>query len=157
MDAKILTALTCDGRMTWAELGGRVGLSAPAAAERVHRLEERGVIRGFPAQIDPVAVGLGLTAFVAVSLSRPQDRAPFLALAAALDEVQECHHIAGDDDYLLKIRCRDTGHLESLLSDRLKNLEGVVRTRTTIVLRTAKETTRVPLAPCPDEPDSEPR
>jgi len=132
--------------MSWAELAGHLGLSAPSAAERVRRLEDRGVIRGFTALVDPAAIGLGLTAFVAVTLSRPQDRSSFLALVQTLDEVQECHHVAGDDDYLLKVRCRDARHLDHLLSDQLKSLEGVTRTRTTIVLDTRKETCRMPLA-----------
>jgi Lrp/AsnC family leucine-responsive transcriptional regulator len=147
LDSKILTALMRDGRMTWAELAARLDLSAPAAAERVHRLVERGAIRGFTALVDPQAAGCPLTAFIAVTLRRPQERPAFMALIESLDEVQECHHVAGDDDYLLKVRCRDTAHLETLLTDRLKGLEGVARTRTTIVLATLKETTRLPMAP----------
>lgn len=97
--------------------------------------------------MDPVAVGYDLTAFIAVTLGRPQDRTPFIGLVGALEEVQECHHVAGDDDYLLKVRCRDTRHLDRLISDHLKSLEGIVRTRTVIVLDTLKETTRLPLEP----------
>ena len=152
LDERILDVLTTDGRMTWAELAGHLGLSAPSAAERVRRLEEHGVIKGFTAMLDPLAIGLGLTAFVAVTLARPQDRSPFLEMVRSLDEVQECHHVAGDDDYLLKVRCRDARHLDRLLSDHLKSLEGVVRTRTTIALDTLKDTCRMPLAGLVDAP-----
>ena len=152
LDSKILAALMGDGRMTWAELALALDLSAPAAAERVRRLVERGAIRGFTALVDAQAAGCPLLAFVAVTLRRPQDRPAFLALVESLDEVQECHHVAGDDDYVLKVRCRDTAHLEVLVTDRLKGLRGVTRTRTSIALATLKETTRLPLEP----PDAAP-
>lgn len=145
LDLKALDALTADGRITWADLASRLGLSAPAAADRVRRLEERGIIRGFTAVVAPASVGCLLTAFVAVTLDRPRDRIPFLQRVQALDEVQECHHVAGDDDYLLKVFCRDARHLDRIISDQLKSLDGVVKTRTTIVLDTAKEAVRVPL------------
>ncbi len=147
IDSKLIHHLMAHGRATWAELAILVGLSAPATADRVRRLEERGLIVGYAALAAPEALGLGLTAFVAVSLARPTDRAPFLDLVAALPEIQECHHIAGDDDYLLKLRCASTRQLDHLLSDRLKALDGVVRTRTTIVLTTLKETVALPLPP----------
>lgn len=143
---KALGALQMAGRESWAALGETLGMTGPAAAERVRRLEERGVIRGYAAVLDPGAVGAGLAAFVAVTLERPRDRAKFLALVASLPEVQECHHVAGDDDYLLKVRCRDTSDLERVLTDELKGLTGVARTRTTVVLRTVKETLAVPLS-----------
>jgi len=137
--------LQAAGRESWAALGETLGMTGPAAAERVRRLEERGVIRGYTAIVDPPAVGAGLAAFIAVSLDRPKDRAKFLALVASSAEIQECHHVAGDDDYLLKVRCRDTADLERLLTHDLKGLTGVARTRTTVVLSTVKETLVVPL------------
>src|SRR5215472_15838285 len=146
IDLKALEALQAAGRESWAALGETLGMTGPAAAERVRRLEERGVIRGYAAVVDPESVGVGLAAFVAVTLERPKDRARFLTLVASLPEVQECHHVAGDDDYLLKIRCRDTGDLERLLTHELKGLTGVARTRTTVVLRTVKETLALPLS-----------
>lgn len=150
IDMKALEALQTAGRESWAALGETLGMTGPAAAERVRRLEERGVIRGYAAVVDPRTVGAALGAFVAVTLERPRDRAKFLALVDSLPEVQECHHVAGDDDYLLKIRCRDTADLERLLTRELKGLSGVARTRTTVVLSTIKETLAVPLsAPSP--------
>src|SRR5215472_6206733 len=146
IDLKALDALQTAGRESWSALGETLGMTGPAAAERVRKLEERGVIRGYAAVLDPEAVGAGLAAFVAVTLERPRDRAKFLALVASLPEVQECHHVAGEDDYLLKMRCRDTADLERLLTDELKGLTGVARTRTTVVLRTVKETVALPLS-----------
>jgi len=133
------------GRATWAEMAGRLGLSAPAAAERVRKLEERGVIRGYAALVDPEAVGLRLTAFIGVTLERPEHRAAFLSWAETTPEVQECHHVTGDHDYLLKVRCASTRALEDLLTDGIKGLPGIAGTRTTIVLRTRKETPVLPL------------
>jgi Lrp/AsnC family leucine-responsive transcriptional regulator len=139
LDRKILTALTEDARVSWAELAGELGLSAPAVAERVKRLKQRGLIRGFHAVLDPAALGMGLTAFVAVTLTHPRDRAAFLRVVRKQGEVKEAHHLAGEDDFLLKVYCRDTGHLEHFLTDVLKSVPGVQRTRTSIVLGTAKE------------------
>ena len=144
-DKTVVAILSRDGRMSWAELASRLGMSAPAAAERVHKLQERGVITGFAALVDPEAVGQGLTAFVAVTLERPQHREAFLAVLAQLPQVQECHHTAGDDDYLLKIRCSGTRELDRVVSDEIKSLPGIARTRTTIVLSTVKETVALPL------------
>ncbi|NJN85187.1 MAG: Lrp/AsnC family transcriptional regulator [Leptolyngbyaceae cyanobacterium SL_7_1] len=146
IDYKILHALMLQGRMTWAELATVLGLSAPAAGDRARRLEERGIIRGYTALVDADAIGYSLTAFVAVTLERPQHRIAFLELVQQLAEIQECHHIAGDDDYWLKVRCRDTKHLERLVSNQIKELPGVIKTRTTIVLTTVKETTGLPVS-----------
>jgi len=147
IDSKALTRLQQAGRETWAGLGESLGMTGPAAAERVRRLEEAGVIKGYTALVEPEAVGLGLTAFVAVTLERPASRAGFLRKVASLGEVLECHHIAGDDDYLLKVRCRGPLDLDRVLSEELKGVPGVGRTRTTIVLATAKETTVLPVDP----------
>ncbi len=144
-DYKIIAKLMANARVTWAELGAVLGLSAPAAAERVRKLEERGVIRGYAALVDPDAVGCGLAALVAVTLERPEHRAPFLAKVAAMPEILECHHTAGDDDYILKIRCAGPRHLERLISDDLKVLPGLLRTRTTVILSTVKESPFLPL------------
>ena len=138
-DRTILARLTEDARVSWAELAQVLGLSAPAVAERVKRLKQRGVIRGFHAVLDPPSLGLGLTAFISVTLAHPRDRAGFLKTVRKRDEVKEAHHLAGEDDYLLKVHCRDTTHLEHLLTDILKSVKGVQRTRTSIVLGTAKE------------------
>jgi Lrp/AsnC family leucine-responsive transcriptional regulator len=145
-DAAILETLMRRGRITWSDLGAAVGLSAPAVAERVRRLEATGVIRGYQALLDAPALGYGLTAFVGVTLERTRHREPFLARIAEMPEVQECHHVAGDDDYLLKIRCRGTRELERIISEEIKGLDGIARTRTIVVLSTSKETSTLPVS-----------
>jgi len=150
LDSKAIGLLQATGRMSWAELAAQLGLSAPAAAERVRKLEERGIIRGFSVLVEPDAVGFDLLAFVAVVIDRPEHRAAFLAWVSDCPNVQECHHVAGDDDYLLKVRCRSTRDLERLISEELKGIPGIVRTRTSISLSTVKETVALPIEPTRD-------
>ncbi|HWR38091.1 MAG TPA: Lrp/AsnC family transcriptional regulator, partial [Patescibacteria group bacterium] len=145
IDSKIIRRLSEYGRSTWAELGTLLNLSAPAAADRVRRLEERGVIKGYTALINPEAAGYGLMAFITVALSTPEHRPAFLAWLEQTPEIVECHHIAGEGDYLLKVRCPKIQDLERLISLQLKSLPGINGTRTTIVLSTCKETGRLPL------------
>jgi len=144
-DAKALELLQQQGRITWADLGQVLGLSPPAAAERVRRLEANGVIRGYTALTDGRTLGFELTAFVGVSLEKPKYRAAFLELVQQLPEIQECHHVTGDHDYLLKVRCRNTLDLERIINEHLKGTAGVSQTRTTIVLSTSKESVALPL------------
>src|SRR5215831_1533781 len=146
LDKKALQHLMAVGRATWAELGQLLGLSAPAAAERVRKLEEPGIIKHYAAIADPDALGLPLLAFVAVTLGSHRQRQSFLRAIAKLPQVTECHHIAGDGDYLIKIRCSGTKELDHLLAVQLKEKLQVPYTRTTIVLSTAKETASLPLA-----------
>ena len=144
IDLEALSRLMTHGRSTWAELAQRLRLSPVAAAQRVRRLEQAGVVQGYAARVDPAAVGLGLMAFVGIVLaSRARER--FLARVAVLPEIQECHHVTGEFDYLLKIRCVGTRELEQLITDELKLESGVASSRTLVVLSTAKETTALPL------------
>jgi Lrp/AsnC family transcriptional regulator, leucine-responsive regulatory protein len=149
LDYKALSRLQQFGRDSWKHLGEILGITAQAAADRIHRLEEQGVVHGYAALIDPDSVGLHLTAFVAVSLERPKHREAFLEHTASLSEVQECHHVTGDDDYLLKIRCRGASDLERIVDDEIRGIPGVVRARTTVVLRSTKETVTLPLVTGP--------
>ena len=139
LDQKALALLAHHGRATWAELGQHLGLSAPSAAERVRKLEEQKVIRGYAAIPDPAAIGFGLLAFISVTLDSQQKRRRFLDAILKMPGVLECHHVAGDDDYLLNVRCANTLELDDLLSKQLKEKLGVARTRTVIALATAKE------------------
>jgi Lrp/AsnC family leucine-responsive transcriptional regulator len=145
-DHKVLSTLAAHGRMSWAELGDKLKMSAQAASDRVRRLENEGVITGYAARLEPESVGRGVAAHVAVTLERPAHRARFLRWVHGSDDVIACHHVAGDDDYLLSVRCPSLGALEMLISDELKALEGVARTRTTLVLSTIKD---APLLPAP--------
>jgi Lrp/AsnC family leucine-responsive transcriptional regulator len=138
-DLRLLAALAANARITFADLAEEVGLSGPSTADRVRKLEERGVIRGYSARLDPEMLGRGLAAFVAVTLESPAFRDPFIAGIAKLIGVVECHHVAGDDDYLLKVHVDGTRGLEMFVTDRLKALPGVARTRTTVVLSTQLE------------------
>jgi Lrp/AsnC family transcriptional regulator, leucine-responsive regulatory protein len=146
LDKKALALLMRHGRATWAELGETLGLSAPSAADRVRKLEDAKVITGYAAVLDATAVGYPLTAFIFVTLSAQRNRSAFLRAIAKMPQVTECHHVAGDDDYLLKARCRTTADLDDLLAKQLKEKLGIARTRTTIVLATAKETVQIPIA-----------
>lgn len=147
LDLKVLSQLMQQARMTWADLAAQLGLSAPAAADRVRKLEERGIIQGYLTKVDAHSLGYDLTAFIAITLEHPRDRDGFLAEVHATAEIQECHHIAGDGDYLLKVRCQGTRGLERLITDVLKEIPGVIQTRTTIVLSTLKETISLPISP----------
>jgi Lrp/AsnC family leucine-responsive transcriptional regulator len=146
LDKKAAAFLMKHGRATWAELGKVLGLSAPSAADRVRKLEEQGVLRGYAALADAASLGYPLTAYISVSLASHRQRAKFLRAIEKIEQIAECHHVAGDDDYLLKVRCRGTQDLDHLLARQLKEKLGVARTRTTIVLSTAKESVRIPIA-----------
>lgn len=123
--------------MSYTDLGKATGLSTSAAHQRVRRLEQRGVIRGYGAVVDPDALGLPLTAFISVKPIDPAapDDAP--ERLADLDEVEACHSVAGDESYILKVRVGAPGDLESLLA-KIRAAANV-STRTTVVLSTPYE------------------
>ena len=141
LDSKILAALMADGRVTWSDLAARCGVSSPAIGERVRRLEKRGIIQGYRVVVDPVQLGYDITAFVAVVLEHPDYRQRFLDYVQITPAIQECHHVAGDGDYLLKVRCGRMADLEQILSEEIKGLPGILQTKTSIALSTVKETT----------------
>lgn len=122
LDAKsrnLLAHLQQDARLSFAELGRRVGLSTPAVAERVRRLEEAGVIERYEARINPRALGLEVTAFVRIRVTGAETLARKLSkLAGELPEVLECHRCTGDESFVLKVRVGSVGELEKLI-DRL--------------------------------------
>lgn len=137
VDARIVGLLAHDGRMSYTDLGKATGLSTSAVHQRVRRLEERGVILGYGARVDPTALGLPLTAFVAVSPLDPSaaDDAP--ERLAGLWAIEACHSVAGEDAYLLKVRVSSPLELEGVLAE-IRAAAGV-RTRTTVVLSTPYE------------------
>jgi Lrp/AsnC family leucine-responsive transcriptional regulator len=117
IDWCVLRELQADARLSYSELGRRVGLSPPAVTERVRRLEETGVIAGYRAVVDPEGVGLPITAFVRSRISGNDDTvSEIVALAAAAPEVLECHRITGDDCYLMKVAVRSVADLERVLA-----------------------------------------
>jgi Lrp/AsnC family leucine-responsive transcriptional regulator len=113
---RILAELQADARLSFSELGRRVGLSTPAAAERVRRLEDVGVIRGYSAQVDPVAAGLSVGAFIRIRLTGAESLARKLTAALEkMPEVFECHRCTGDESFILKVRVASVGRLEALI------------------------------------------
>jgi Transcriptional regulators len=111
-DARILELLQRDGRESYAEVGQAVGMSGPSAHERVKKLEARGVIRGYSALVDPTLLGYGVLAFIFIKQVPGTISTDLTGNFAEIDEIEECHHIAGESDYLLKVRATDTRHLE---------------------------------------------
>jgi len=128
----ILGELQQNARIPFAELGRIVGLSTPAVTERVHKMEEAGIIVGYRAQIDAAKVGLPILAFVNVKVGG-EKLAQFMQLAATHPEVLECHRVTGAESFLLKVAVADVSHLERLLDA----LMPYVATTTSMVLSTA--------------------
>lgn len=145
IDLAILDALQRNGHLSHAEIGRLVGLAVSSVNERIRKLVQRGVIGSWMARLEPASLGLDLLAFVYVLIDRPENTGAFLDLVAQVPEVQECHHIASDWNYLLKVRVRNTAAFESLLTNRLKAVPGVVRTHTVISLTSHKDTAALPL------------
>jgi Lrp/AsnC family transcriptional regulator, leucine-responsive regulatory protein len=144
IDIQILERFQHNARTTWTELANELGLTAPAIAERTRKLEERGIIQGYHAQLQPERIGCGLLAYIAVQLQHPDARQPFLDRIKTMPEILECHHMTGEDDYWLKIRCANTNALERIISQEFQTFEAI-KTRTTIVLSSPKETPKLPL------------
>ena len=137
IDWKILAELEADGRLSFAELGERVGLSKSPCWTRVRELERAGVVKGYAAQIDPGRLGLGVQCFVEVRI-RFDSHVEFERAVMAHPAVVECHTTAGDGDYILRIHARSVEHLDELLRHELAKLPGVHRLSTNIFLKTIK-------------------
>ena len=131
-DQAILTALQEDARATYADIGARVGLSASSVHDRVRKLEAAGVIAGYRAVLDPPTVGLMVTALIAFTPLDPQQPDDLPERLADFAEVEDCLSVAGEANYVLKVRTRNTADLEELIR-RLREKAGVA-TRTTIAL-----------------------
>ncbi|MGI8811353.1 MAG: Lrp/AsnC family transcriptional regulator [Pyrinomonadaceae bacterium] len=144
IDGQILTILQQDARASNAEIARQVGLAPSAVLERVRKLEERRVIRGYSVDIDPPAIDFGLTAIVAVRTSECGDGVG--DQLAAVPEILEVHEVAGEDCFYIKIRTRDTESLGRLLRERIKAIPRVLNTNTTVVLKTFKESVELPIA-----------
>ena len=145
IDLNILRELQQDGRITNQELSERVGLSPRPCLERVRRLESGGYIEGYFARLNPGKLGLGLLAYVEVSLDRttPDAFERFKQVALAHDEVMECHMVAGGFDYLLKIRVTDMESYRRFLGDRIASVRGVQQTHTYFVMEEVKSTQKL--------------
>jgi len=149
VDRQILALLQDNARIPQAEIARTVGLAPSAVLERVRKLEARGVVRDYVTVLNPRALDQRLLAFVAVRTTDRPGEARVSDTLAAIPEVLEAHQVAGDDCLLLKIRARDPEHLSQILRERIGSVEGVRSTRTTIVLETIKESSRLPLSGVP--------
>ena len=146
-DRRILALLQSDGLQSMAELSKTIGVAASTLSDRVKRLGRLGAITGTHAHVDPHAIGLNLLAFVFVGWSDGVVEAEFLKRIATAPQVLECHHVTGGWNYLLKVRVADTRALEGFLASVLKQVKGLQRTETLIVLSSPKETTDLPVEP----------
>lgn len=146
-DLRMLATLQRQGRITNAELAAQVKLSPSACLRRLQRLETDGVIAGYAAQVDPAAVGLGLSAFVRVQLERHDSASVehFVEAVTAWSEVVACHALSGDMDYLLHVFVADLDHFSAFLLDKLLNASGVADVNSSVVLRTVKRNRSLPL------------
>jgi len=138
IDLRLLELLQVDGRRPYAELGAAVGISGPSAHERVKKLETRRVIEGYSARVAPAALGYRVLAFTWLTQAPGGGAHDLTSDFAQIPEIEECHHIAGEADYLLKIRARDTLDLERIIH-RLQINPDVFSTETDVVLSSAFE------------------
>ena len=148
MDKKILRQLQQKGRITYAELANRVGLSTSPCLERVKRMEREGVISGYTALLNPRYLNAGLVVFVQIRLARTAQDIfeDFKSAAAALEEVQECYLVSGNFDYLIKARVEDMDAYRKFLGETLLTLPGVLESTSYVVMELVKETMNVPIS-----------
>jgi Lrp/AsnC family leucine-responsive transcriptional regulator len=151
IDRKIAVAVQQDGAAGLADLAKVSGLSVSATAERVKRLEERGVIRGWHAALDPVAVGCPLLAFLRVAMRPGKEEAGFRRAMRRHEAVLECHALTGEWTFLLKLRLADMAALETFIAEEVRAVAAVERVAVEVAMSTVKETALVPVAPAPPE------
>ncbi len=147
IDRSILREVQRDGRVTNQELSERVGLSPSPCLRRVRRLEADGVISRYVALVDPVAVGLPVSAFIRVRLHQQDDRhlARFEAAVAGFAEVMECYLMSGDADYQVRVLVESLGAFEDFLRQKLTRIEGVAEVTTSFALRPIVYKTALPI------------
>lgn len=147
IDLKILAELQADARLSVVELSRRVGLTKTPCAERLRRLQKSGIIRGYHADLDPEAVGAAHVVLVQVLLSSTsaQDLRRFNEAVMRIQEIESCHMIAGDFDYLLKVRTRDINEYRRVMGERIAELPCVKQTHTYVVMEVVKDERSLPL------------
>jgi Lrp/AsnC family leucine-responsive transcriptional regulator len=146
IDLRILDMLQRNGKLSQAKIAGAVGLTTPSVNERIKKMERHGMIRGFVALLDHEKMGFPLTAYVDVALEHPRYEKAFVDDLEKLLGVQECHYLAGDYAYRLKVKATSTASLADFLQHRLMIIKGVTRVRTQVSLSSKKESTLLPLA-----------
>jgi Lrp/AsnC family leucine-responsive transcriptional regulator len=144
-DTQILNILQKNARVSNAEIARQLGIAPSAVFERVRKLEEKGVLRGYHAEMDSRALGFGQLAFMFIRSNDRPGAAGTAEQLAKIPEILELHHVAGEDCFLAKVRVRDAEALGRLLRERLSGIETITSTRTTIVLDTVKETSVLPI------------
>jgi Lrp/AsnC family transcriptional regulator, leucine-responsive regulatory protein len=142
VDRKILNIIQTDSRKSCTEIAKAVGVSVSTANERVRKLTASGHVKAWHAVLEPEKVGAGLCAFLLLDMDYTGEAKACAALTI-LDEVQELHHISGAHSYMMKVRVADTQALQTLVSEEIKPLAGVLRTESMLVLSTEKETPKM--------------
>lgn len=146
IDRQIALIVQENARISNSDIARQVGMAPSATLERLRKLESSGAIKAYKAHLDPAAVGLGLLAFVFIRANESVARSGEVGkMLAAIPEVQEVHHVAGEDCYLVKVRTASTEDLGLLLREKIGAIKAVTSTRTTIVLSTMKESTDLPV------------
>jgi Lrp/AsnC family leucine-responsive transcriptional regulator len=145
IDVQILDILQANARTTNADIARAVDMAPSAVLERIRKLEERGVIAGYTAKLNPAVLGRTVLAFILVRSKTGCWEQTTADQLAAVPEIQEVHHIAGEDCFLVKVRVRDTAELAALLRTRFEGIGTIGSTRTTIVLESVKETMALPV------------
>jgi Lrp/AsnC family transcriptional regulator, leucine-responsive regulatory protein len=125
--------------MTQLELASEVGMSQPAVAERIKRLEQEGIITGYTAKTDRKRLGKDITAFIGVRIEHPKYNSGFARKIQAIPDVLECHRVTGEDSYLLKVVTENTESLDLLICDNVRTIPGVSSTHTVVVMSSVKE------------------
>jgi Lrp/AsnC family leucine-responsive transcriptional regulator len=144
IDRRLLDLLRGNARLSFAELARQVGLSAPAVHERIGKLESAGTIRGYRADVEPEAVGLGVTAIIGVVQGNGGDSDDILTALYEIPEIESCYFMAGEESFLLKVRVGTIAELERVIVT-LNRTPGVGRTRTQIALSTKWESRPQPV------------
>lgn len=140
IDSSILEAMKSNSRSTASEISKKVKLSIPAVSERIKKLEESNIIEQYTIKINRETMGYKLLTVIFVSIDQTSNIDNFRESIVKFSEVLECHHMAGEYDYMLKVLLKDTSELENFISRRLKSIKGVQKTNSLIVLSTLKET-----------------
>jgi len=147
VDRRILDLLQTDGRMSNADLARAIGLTPPPTLARVRRLEREGYLRGYAALVDRAKLGYSTLAFVSVELEshKKETSDRFRRACERIPQVLECHHIAGDEDFLLKVVAADAADYERFVLEILTRIPGIEKVKTIFVLSSAKSTTKIPV------------
>ena len=146
VDLKILTFLQPNSYLSNVELSKKLGMAPSAVLERVKKLEQKGIITGYPTRINPEALNLNLLAFIFIKSSEGPGNETVAKQLAKLPEILELHHIAGEDCYLAKVRAKDPLSLVQFMREKFSKVKGIINTKTTIVLQTVKEDNHLPIS-----------